>query len=72
MALLPPSVPVACLHSRRDESVPFALSAGYVGAACAAGAEARLIETNGDHMSLVDPASPDWHATLDALAELTG
>jgi acetyl esterase/lipase len=70
MAQLPLPVPVFCVHSRADESVPFAQSQAYCNAARVAGADAKLVEVAGDHMSHVDPASPAWAATLDALTRL--
>jgi acetyl esterase/lipase len=60
MQAVPLDVPVVCLHSRRDEEVPFAQSAAYVAAARNAGAEARLVETGGDHFTMIDVAHADW------------
>lgn len=67
---VPLAVPVLCLHSRADDEVPFAQSTAYVDAATAAGADARLVETNGDHYTLIDPSTPDWTLVLDALNSL--
>jgi acetyl esterase/lipase len=64
---VPLPIPVVCVHSRMDDSVPFAQSETYVAAARAAGARATLIEVDGDHMSHRDPASPAWTAVVDAL-----
>jgi acetyl esterase/lipase len=69
---IPLGVPVVCAHSRADDEVPFAQSVRYVEAARAAGATARLLETPGDHYTLIDPASADWALVLDALADLLG
>jgi acetyl esterase/lipase len=63
---------VLCLHSRGDTNVPFGQSTAYVAAATAAGGRATLIETAGDHFSLIDPASPDWVAVVEALPALLG
>ena len=71
MRQLPLAVPVVCLHARADEDVPFAHSAGYVAAALRAGARAELVETPGDHYSLIQVGSPAWRLTLDAVARLT-
>lgn len=71
-AAIPLGVPVVCAHARADDEVPFAQSARYVEAATAAGATARLLETPGDHYTLIDPASPDWTLILDALTDLLG
>jgi acetyl esterase/lipase len=68
----PLTVPVRCVHSRRDEIVPFAQSAGYVAAAQAAGGRASLVESSGDHFTLIDPATPDWQLVVSALPELLG
>lgn len=65
---IPLAVPVLCLHSRADEDVPFSQSENYV---AAAGGSARLVETPGDHYSMIDPATADWQLALDALKELT-
>jgi acetyl esterase/lipase len=64
---VPLGVPVVCVHSRIDDSVPFDQSETYVAAARAAGADATLIEVAGDHMSHRDPASPAWAAVVHAL-----
>jgi acetyl esterase/lipase len=70
MCAIPLSQPVLCVHSRRDESVPYTLSEAYVAAARAAGAPAALREVPGDHMALIDPATPAWAAVRDALPDL--
>jgi acetyl esterase/lipase len=69
---LPLAVPVLCLHSPSDSNVPFNQSADYVGAAVAAGAQATLRTTSGDHFSLIDPQSADWAIVVDALPGLLG
>jgi acetyl esterase/lipase len=70
MALRPAPTNVVCLHSRRDQRVPYSYSERYVAASAAAGGAASLVETFGDHFSLIDPASRDWAAALGALADL--
>jgi acetyl esterase/lipase len=67
-ARVPLPVPVVCVHSRADESVPFSQSESYVAAATAAGGEAELVEFEGDHMAHVDPTSAAWAAVVDVLA----
>ncbi|MDP9092380.1 MAG: alpha/beta hydrolase [Actinomycetota bacterium] len=67
---LPIAAPVLCLHSRRDDTVPMAQSTAYVAAARNAGVTASLIETTGDHYTMIDPRSADWRALLDALPAL--
>jgi acetyl esterase/lipase len=70
MARLPASASVVCLHSRHDQRVPYSYSERYVAAAAAAGGRASLVETFGDHFSLIDPASRDWATALGALPGL--
>jgi acetyl esterase/lipase len=70
MAAVPLDVPVLCLHSRADDAVPFSYSERYVAAAVASGGNAVLREMHGDHFTLIDPASPDWAAAVDALPGL--
>jgi len=69
MAQLPSPANVVCLHSRADNRVPYSYSERYVASALAAGGHARLVETFGDHFTLIDPATPDW---ATAVAALTG
>jgi len=64
---VPLSVPVVCVHGRRDRSVPFTQSKAYVHAARSAGAEAELVEVGGGHMAHVDPTSKAWAAVLEVL-----
>ena len=70
LAAVPVPATVLCLHSRADDRVPFAFSERYVAAATAAGGDATLIETHGDHFTLIDPASPDWAAVTSRLPGL--
>jgi acetyl esterase/lipase len=67
---LPLDVPVRCVHGRSDTNVPLSQSADYVRAARAAGADAELLEVEGDHFVLIDPGSDVWASTVDLLAEL--
>jgi acetyl esterase/lipase len=70
LAAVPVPAAVLCLHSRADDNVPFSYSERYVAAATAAGGHATLIETHGDHFTLIDPASPDWAAVINELPGL--
>lgn len=72
LARVPLRAPVLCVHSRADSNVPYSQSETYVAAATAAGARARLVETHGDHFTLIDPSSPDWAVVVDALPGLAG
>ncbi len=64
---LPLDVPVWCVHGDADTIVPPSQSQGYVDAATAAGARAELVAVEGDHFTLIDPASPAWSRTLEVL-----
>jgi len=64
---LPLGVPVRCVHGRDDANVPFSQSEDYVAAATAAGADASLVEVDGDHFVVIDPTSAAWASTLDLL-----
>jgi acetyl esterase/lipase len=70
IARVPLAVPVACVHGLDDDSVPLAQSEAYVAAAAAAGGEAELVLSEGDHMAHVDPASTAWAAVVAALPRL--
>ncbi|HUN31860.1 MAG TPA: alpha/beta hydrolase [Trebonia sp.] len=70
LAAVPVPATVLCLHSRADDRVPFAFSEQYVAAARAAGGDATLVETHGDHFTLIDSASRDWEIVINALPAL--
>jgi hypothetical protein len=72
MAAVPVPTAVLCVHSRADDEVPFSYSERYVAADVAAGGNARLVETGGDHYTLIDPADRDWLAVVAALPGLLG
>jgi acetyl esterase/lipase len=57
LALLPTGVPTACLHGERDDVVPLRQSEAWVGAATAAGDDARLVRLQGGHFDHLDPQS---------------
>ncbi|ANH37336.1 Alpha/beta hydrolase family protein [Nocardioides dokdonensis FR1436] len=67
---VPLDQPVWCVHGRDDTVVPPSQSQTYVDTARAAGASAELVEVEGDHFTVVDPASPAWGRTLEILADL--
>ncbi|HEY0168503.1 MAG TPA: alpha/beta hydrolase [Jatrophihabitans sp.] len=67
---LPLGVPVRCVHSPDDDTVPFSQSADYVQTARAAGDDASLIEVTGGHFGVIDPASAAWQAILGLLPDL--
>ena len=70
--LLPAPAPVLCVHARADDVVPFAQSTAYVDAARRAGSQATLVPVEGDHFTVIDPASPAWRVVVDALPGLLG
>jgi pimeloyl-ACP methyl ester carboxylesterase len=71
MRHVPLPVPVVCVHARGDDVVPISQSRRYVAAATAAGGRAHLVETDGDHFSVIDVSSPDWAAVVAALESLS-
>ena len=67
---VPLDVPVWCVHGTADDIVPVGQSREYVAAATAAGARAELVEVDGDHFVVIDPASDAWARTLAILDSL--
>ena len=67
---VPLGVPVFCVHGTGDTIVPPVQSETYVGAAVGAGAEAELVEVDGDHFVVIDPTSEAWAAQLEVLGRL--
>jgi acetyl esterase/lipase len=61
---------VRCVHSRRDDRVPFVQSVTYTRTATALGQDAQLIEVEGTHFSIADPSSTAWPSVLKAVEEL--
>lgn len=69
-ALIPVAVPVRCVHGTSDDTVPLSQSIDYVDRARAAGADAELVEVDGDHFVVIDPSSAAWARTLEILEAL--
>lgn len=69
-AQIPLSVPVRCVHSAADDTVPISQAARYVERTKAAGGDAELIEVEGDHFDLIEPPSRAWIRTLEVLEDL--
>ena len=67
---LPLDVPLWCIHGEDDVIVPISQSEQYVAAATAAGARAELVRIEGDHFTVIDPASEAWTQTLAILDRL--
>ena len=62
-ALLPLGIQQWVFHGEADADVPAALSRAYVAKAVAAGDPVSLVTLPGvDHMTLIDPSSPAFHA----------
>jgi acetyl esterase/lipase len=67
---VPLGVPVFCVHGTDDDIVPILQSEIYVGVAVGEGAEAELVEVDGDHFVVIDPTSEAWRAQLGILDRL--
>ncbi len=67
---VPLDVPVWCEHGRADDTVPIGQSRAYVAAAKAAGAEAGLVEFDGDHFVVIEPGSDVWSRQLELLDQM--
>jgi acetyl esterase/lipase len=65
--LLPTGAAVLCVHGAADDVVPVEQSERYAAAAAAAGDRVELRVVPGDHMVLIDPASPAWATARDWL-----
>ena len=68
---IPLDVPVRCVHATADDTVPLSQSTEYVDRARSAGADAELVEVEGDHYSVIDPSSTAWDRTLEVLEALS-
>lgn len=68
---LPLDVPVWCVHAQADANVPISQSTEYVDRAVALGAPAELVEVDGDHFTVIDPASSAWERQLRVLDTIT-
>ena len=64
---LPLDVPLWCVHGTDDDVVPVSQSTDYVAAATRAGAEAALVEIDGDHFTVIDTTSEAWVRTVKIL-----
>jgi acetyl esterase/lipase len=68
LELLPLGVPQILIHGTADDSVPYAMSERYVEAAAG---EAELVTLEGvGHFEPIDPQSPHFGRTLDAVRQL--
>ena len=69
---LPLGVPVHCVHSKTDATVPYSQSTAYVNAAVRAGDQAFLHPVQGNHLTLIDPTSAAWATVIALLPDLLG
>jgi acetyl esterase/lipase len=67
---VPLDVPVRCIHPRDDTRVPVGQSRDYVAKAKTTGADAELLEVDGDHFVVIDTSTNVWARTLEILASL--
>lgn len=64
---VPLTQPMWAVHATGDVTVPMSQSQRYVTAATAAGASATLVQTTGDHFSLISTTHPAWQAQIAIL-----
>lgn len=65
---VPTRVPTICVHGTGDDVVPIAQSEAYVRRAVAAGDRAQFVPVPGvDHPSVIQPGTPGWKASVEAL-----
>ena len=67
---VPLDVPVRCIHPRDDTRVPVTQARDYVAKARMVGADADLLEVDGDHFVVIDTSSEAWARTLELLDQL--
>jgi len=53
----------------REDEPGYLNRSSAVAASAAAGGHASLVETFGDHFTLIDPASADWETAVAAVRE---
>ena len=70
-ALLPLGITQVLIHGTVDDRVPLIISRSYAQRAAGTGDLIILIELpDVDHFALIDPASPAWGSTVQALLQL--
>jgi acetyl esterase/lipase len=67
---VPLHVPVRCVHGTADDVVPLHHSSDYVSAASAAGADATVVEVDGDHFAVNDVRTEAWTRIVEVLDSL--
>lgn len=67
---VPLDVPVWCVHGNADTIVPISQSRSYVDAAATSGAEAQLVEVEGDHFVVIDATSKAWTSQLGIMEQI--
>ncbi|QSB17143.1 alpha/beta hydrolase [Natronosporangium hydrolyticum] len=68
-ARLPLRVPQLIVQGRQDDPDLVDLNRRYAESARSAGDRVTVLESAGDHFSVIDPAAPIWHTTFARLAE---
>jgi acetyl esterase/lipase len=66
--LLPTGAAVLCVHGAADDVVPVSQSERWAAAAVAAGDAVEVRVLPGDHMVVIEPASPHWRVSRDWLS----
>lgn len=70
LASLPAGVRQLLVHAPGDDRVPISQSRSYAAAAAAAGDAVELLEVEGGHRTLIDPASDPWRQVAVRLPDL--
>ena len=65
----PPKSAVLLMHGKADDEVPWTQSESYVSAMDAKGEEINKLWLSGGHFSIIDVASDDWLAQVEAIRE---
>ena len=65
----PPKSAVLLMHGKADDEVPWTQSESYINSMEEKGEEIQKLWLPGDHFSLIDVASDDWLAQVEAIRE---
>jgi dipeptidyl aminopeptidase/acylaminoacyl peptidase len=65
----PPKSAVLLMHGKSDDEVPWTQSESYINSMEEKGEEIQKLWLPGDHFSLIDVASDDWLAQVEAIRE---
>jgi dipeptidyl aminopeptidase/acylaminoacyl peptidase len=64
-----PKSAVLLMHGKADDEVPWTQSESYINSMEEKGEEIQKLWLPGDHFSLIDVASDDWLAQVEAIRE---